>query len=54
MDKPGKPGGADGLIAAVRRLEQVKQQARGLGIFTDDRELLECPSWNSGDTTLNS
>ena len=36
--------GIDGLVAAVRHLEQVKQQARALGMFTDDRELLECPS----------
>ena len=44
MNKPGKQGGMNGLIAVVRELEQVKQQARALGIFTDDRELLECPS----------
>jgi hypothetical protein len=44
IDKSGKKDGIDGLIAAVRQLEQTKQQARALGIFTDDRELLECPS----------
>lgn len=33
----------NGLIAAVRELEKVRQQGRALGIFTDDRELLECP-----------
>ncbi len=44
MDKSGKKDGTDGLIAAVRQLKQAKQQARALGIFTDDRELLECPS----------
>ena len=33
-----------GLIAAVRKLEQVKKQARALGIFTADRELFECPA----------
>ena len=33
----------DELIALVRQLEQVKAQARRIGIFTDDRELLECP-----------
>ena len=44
MNKSGKQRGMNGLIAAVRQLEQVKQQARALGIFTDDRELLECPS----------
>jgi len=31
-----------GLIAAVRQLERIKKRARALGIFTDDRELLEC------------
>lgn len=31
------------LVELARQLEQVKQQARALGIFTDDRELLECP-----------
>ena len=44
MNESGKQGGMKGLIAAVRQLEQAKQQARALGIFTDDRELLECPS----------
>jgi transcription elongation factor Elf1 len=44
IDKFGKKGGMKGLIAAFRELEQVKQQARALGIFTADRELLECPS----------
>lgn len=43
-DKSGKKDGTDGLIAAVRQLEQAKEQARALGIFTDDRELLECPN----------
>ena len=32
------------LTALVRQLEQVQRQARALGMFTDDRELLECPS----------
>lgn len=44
VDKSNKKEGVDGLVAAVRQLEQVKQQARALGIFTNDRELLECPS----------
>ena len=44
IDKSGKKNGIGGLIAAVRQLEQAKQQARALGIFTNDRELLECPS----------
>ena len=43
-NKSGKKDGMDGLSAVVRELEQAKQQARELGIFTDDRELLECPS----------
>ena len=34
----------DGLTTLVRQLEQVKAEARALGIFTDDRELLECPN----------
>jgi len=42
--KSGKKAEMNGLVAAVRELEQVKQQAKALGIFTDDRELLECPS----------
>jgi Zn finger protein HypA/HybF involved in hydrogenase expression len=43
-NKPEKQGGMDGLIALARQLEQVKAQARTLGIFTDDRELLKCPN----------
>jgi len=34
----------DGLTTLTRQLEQVKTQARALGLFTDDRELLECPN----------
>lgn len=36
--------GMKGLIAAIRQLEKAKRRARALGIFTDDRELLECSS----------
>ena len=43
-NKSGKQGGIDDLIALIRQLEQVKAQARRIGIFTDDRELLECPN----------
>ena len=43
-NKSKKLGGMDGLIAMARRLEQVKAQARRIGIFTHDRELLECPN----------
>ncbi len=32
------------LLALARQLAQVKQRAKALGIFSDDRELLECPS----------
>jgi len=32
------------LLELARQLAQVKRQASALGIFTDDRELLECPS----------
>jgi predicted RNA-binding Zn-ribbon protein involved in translation (DUF1610 family) len=43
-NKSGKQGVMDGLTTLTRQLEQVKAQARALGIFTDDRELLECPN----------
>jgi predicted RNA-binding Zn-ribbon protein involved in translation (DUF1610 family) len=42
--KSGKQGVMDGLTTLTRQLEQVKAQARALGLFTDDRELLECPN----------
>jgi len=32
------------LVELSRKLAKVKAQARALGIFTDDRELLECPN----------
>jgi predicted RNA-binding Zn-ribbon protein involved in translation (DUF1610 family) len=32
------------LAELFQHLEKVKQQAEALGIFTDDRELLACPS----------
>ena len=44
MDKSGNKGRMNRLVAAVRELERVKRQARAIGIFTGDRELLECPS----------
>lgn len=44
MNTSGKRGVMDGLTTLIRQLEQVKAQARALGIFTDDRELLECPN----------
>lgn len=42
--KSGKQGVMDGLTTLIRQLKQVKAQARALGIFTDNRELLECPN----------
>jgi predicted RNA-binding Zn-ribbon protein involved in translation (DUF1610 family) len=44
IDKPGKKCRIKGLPALVRELERVKNQAKALGIFTNDRELIECPS----------
>jgi uncharacterized C2H2 Zn-finger protein len=44
INKSAKKVGIKGLTALVRELEKVKKQARALGIFTDERELLECPS----------
>jgi predicted RNA-binding Zn-ribbon protein involved in translation (DUF1610 family) len=41
-DKSGKKSAMDDLIPLVRELERIKEQARVFGIFTDDRELLEC------------
>lgn len=38
------PPSVDGLCALARQLVQIKLQAAALGLFTDDRELLECPS----------
>ena len=40
-NKSGKQGVMDGLTMLTRQLKQVNAQARALGIFTDDRELLE-------------
>ena len=44
MRNSGNKRRMNGLIAAIRKLERVKRQAEALGIFTGDRELLECPS----------
>lgn len=33
----------DSLVELVRCLEEIKRQARALGLFTDDRDLMECP-----------
>ena len=43
-NESGKQGGMDGLTTLIRQLERVKAQARALGIFTDERELLACPN----------
>ena len=39
-----KPSNMGDLIELFQHLEKVRQQAKALGIFTDDRELLACPS----------
>jgi len=44
IDKPGKKCRIKNLATVVRELEWVKNQAKALGIFTNDRELIECPS----------
>ncbi|MBI5015921.1 MAG: hypothetical protein HZB55_10575 [Deltaproteobacteria bacterium] len=31
------------MAEAVRELEKVRQQARAMGLFAEERELLECP-----------
>lgn len=41
---PGGSEGPDGLRDLARQLVQAKQRAEALGLFTDDRELLECPN----------
>ena len=33
----------ENIVSAVRELIALQQQARTLGLFTDDRELLACP-----------
>jgi len=42
-DKSGKKSLVDDLIPLVREIQRLKERARALGMFTDDRELLECP-----------
>ena len=39
-----KKGDLDNLLSAVRRLQEAKAQARVLGMFVEERDLLECPS----------
>jgi hypothetical protein len=34
----------DNQLSAVRQLQEAKRQARALGMFVEDRELLECPA----------
>lgn len=34
----------DGLYELATRLHSLKKQAKALGMFTDDRDLLECPN----------
>ena len=38
-----KKSSIDELHSAVNQLWRAKEQARALGMFTDDRELLACP-----------
>jgi predicted RNA-binding Zn-ribbon protein involved in translation (DUF1610 family) len=40
----GNPPTVDRLCDLARHLVQVRQRAESLGLFTDDRELLECPN----------
>ena len=41
--KPKRDGEFDDLYKTAASLHALKKQARELGMFTDDRELLECP-----------
>ena len=51
---PNAKSGIQGLFAAAMQLEKIKQEARALGIFTEDRELLECPDCGlMVDVTIN-
>ena len=34
----------ENLHSAVRRLQEAKRQARTMGMFVEDRDLLECPA----------
>jgi len=36
--------GKGSLLAAVRQLQEVMHRAQALGLFTEDREFLTCPS----------
>ena len=51
---PKAKSGMQGLFAAARQLEKIKKDARALGIFTEDRKLLECPDCGlMEDVTIN-
>jgi len=39
-----KKTGMENLYSAVWQLQEAKRQARALGMFVEDRELLECPA----------
>ena len=41
-NKPGKKRLIDDLIPLVKMIQRLREQGRTLGMFTDDRELLEC------------
>jgi hypothetical protein len=49
-----KKSGMENLIAAARQLQEAKRQARALGLFTDDRDLLERPSCGSWDDEIGA
>jgi rubredoxin len=34
----------ENVVSAVRRLQEAKARARALGMFVEERELLECPA----------
>jgi hypothetical protein len=39
-----KENGMEGIFKAVKELDKLKRQAMALGLFVDDRDLLECSS----------
>jgi predicted RNA-binding Zn-ribbon protein involved in translation (DUF1610 family) len=45
---PRRPDDLDGLTSSIKKLlvgfEDLRTRARELGVFTDERELLSCPS----------
>jgi hypothetical protein len=39
-----KKGDMENVVSAVRRVQEAKPQARTLGMFVEERNLLECPA----------